>query len=249
MAQRRVLVVDNDREAARRHCRYLAGQAGFTVVGVALTAPQAAVMVGNLRPHLVLLDVSLPGGDGIPLLRRLRGAGYPLEVIVTTEVADVETVRSAVQLGVVDYLVKPFYAERLRQALGLFLRRSAAATAGARLDQQDIDELTAASGPTHRWLPRDLQADRLQQIREALANATRPLTAEQVAGLTGVARTTARRYLEYLVTTEEAAVENTPTGPGRPTKSYERRGSAIGTPPAHRCRPGHGHPRSAANCA
>ncbi|HET7046981.1 MAG TPA: response regulator [Solirubrobacteraceae bacterium] len=224
MAEWRVLVVDPDREAARLHCRHLAQQPGFKVVGVATSASQAAAMLGNLRPHLALLDIALPEGEGLLLLRRLRASGWPLEVIVATESTDAEVVRAAVRLGVVDYVVKPFHPERLRQSLCRFRRRSAAAPAGTRLAQRDIDEL---SRHAQRWLPRDLDPERLEQVRVVLASACRPLTAQDVGRATGVARTTARRYLEYLVTIDEATVENHRVGPGRPLKSYERHDAPI----------------------
>ena len=229
MAETRVLVVDPDRDAARLHCRLLAQQPGFKVVGVATSASQAAAMLGNLRPHLALLDIALPEGEGLLLLRRLRASGRPLEVVVATASTDAEVVSAAVQLGVVDYVVKPFHSERLRQSLGRFRRRSAAAAApaGTRLAQHDIDELTANSRHERRWLPRDLQPERLEQVRAVLASAGRPLTAQQVGRATGVARTTARRYLEYLVTIGETTVESQRVGPGRPFKSYERHDAPI----------------------
>lgn len=227
MAEWRVLVVDPDREAARLHCRHLAQPPGFKVVGVATSASQAAAMLGNLRPHLALLDIALPDGEGLLLLRRLRASGRPLEVIVATATTDAQVVRAAVQLGVVDYVVKPFYPERLRQALWRFRRRSAAAATGAPLAQQDIDELTAASRHPQRWLPRDLQPERLEQVRGVLVSARWALTAQEVGCATGVARTTARRYLEYLVTIDEATVENYRVGPGRPFKSYRRHDAPI----------------------
>jgi response regulator of citrate/malate metabolism len=223
MAEWRVLVVDRDREAARLHCRHLAQQPGFKVVGVATSAPQAAAMLGNLRPHLALLDIALPEGEGLLLLRRLRASGWPLEVIVVTASTDADVVRAAVRLGVIDYVVKPFHPDRLRQSLGRFRRRSAAAPVGGRLAQHDIDELTTNSRHERRWLPRDLQPERLEQVRAVLASTRRPLTAQDVGRAAGVARTTARRYLEYLVTIDEATVENRRVGPGRPFKSYQRR--------------------------
>ena len=227
MAEWRVLVVDPDRDAARLHCRLLAQQPGFNVIGIATSASQAAAMLGNLRPHLALLDIALPDGEGLLLLRRLRASGRPLEVIVATASTDAEVVRAAVQLGVIDYVVKPFHPERLRQSLGRFRRRSAAAPAGTRLAQHDIDELTANSRHERRWLPRDLQPERLEQIRAVLASAPRPLTAQEVGRATGVARTTARRYLEYLVTIGETTFESQRVGPGRPFKSYERHDAPI----------------------
>jgi two-component system, CitB family, response regulator len=177
-------------------------------------------MLGNLRPHLALLDIALPESEGLLLLRRLRASGRALEVIVATASTEAEVVRAAVRLGVVDYVVKPFHPDRLRQSLGRFRWRNAAAPAGARLAQHDIDELTAASRHPHRWLPRDLDPGRLEEVRSVLASAPRRLTAQEVGRATCVARTTARRYLEYLVTIDQASVEAAPAGPGRPRKLY-----------------------------
>jgi response regulator of citrate/malate metabolism len=227
MAEWRVLVVDPDRDSARLHCRLLGQQPGFKVVGVATSASQAVAMLGNLRPHLAVLDIALPEGEGLLLLRRVRASGRPLEVIVATASTEAEVVRAAVQLGVLDYVVKPFHPDRLRQSLGRFRRRHATAPAGTRLAQRDIDELTAAARPERRWLPRDLQPERLEEIRAVLATARWALTAQEVGRATGVARTTARRYLEYLVTIDEVRVENHRVGPGRPFKSYQRHDAPI----------------------
>jgi response regulator of citrate/malate metabolism len=220
VAKWRVLVVEDDREVASLHCRYVDRQPGFTVVGVALTAEQALEMVHNLRPHLLLLDLGLPGVDGLVLLRRLRASGSPVEAIAVTAAREGDTVRATVQLGVVDYLVKPFHPDRLRQALGAFLRRMATVAPGGELAQTEIDALTTAGTGGRRWLPKDLQPERLEDVRAALAAADEPLSAEDLAGRTGIARTTARRYLEYLVTVSEATVEQVSDGPGRPRKAY-----------------------------
>jgi len=215
----RVLVVEQDQEVARLHCRQLARQPGFEVVGVAPSARRAVSMLGPQRPHLLVLDLELPGGDGLELLRGLRASGAPVEVIVVTATADAEVVQAAVQLGVVDYLVKPFRPDRLRQALALFVRRAATATPGTRLVQEEIDVLTAVRSAGRRWLPRDLQPERLEQVRCVLA-AGKAFTATEIGVAIGVTRTTARRYLEYLVTVGEATVEEVPDGPGRPSKTY-----------------------------
>jgi CitB family two-component system response regulator MalR len=95
-------------------------------------------MARNLRPHLVLLDLGLPGGDGIALLRHLRARGAPIDVIVVTAATRSETVRATVRLGIVDYLVKPFEPERLRKSLGVFQRRHAL-VGHHTMTQDDVD--------------------------------------------------------------------------------------------------------------
>jgi two-component system response regulator DctR len=219
MADWKVLIVEDDPTVARIHCRFVGDMRNFRVVGVAGTAAQAMQIVTTLKPHLILLDLGLPGTDGLKLLRHLRGSGASVEVIAVTAASSSSVVSCALQLGVVDYLVKPFFADRLRQALGAFLHRMVAMQTSA-LDQRDLDGLQAGTASTYRWLPRDIARDRLDRIRDVLATAEEPLTASEAADRGGVARVTARRYLEYLVTVGDASVEVVVHGRGRPRKMY-----------------------------
>jgi response regulator of citrate/malate metabolism len=223
MADWRVLVVEDDRVVARLHCRFIARVPGFTAVGVATTAAQAQDMVRTLHPDLLLLDIGLPGENGIVLLRRLRAAGNAVEVIAVTAATATEVVRATVHLGAVDYLVKPFDQERLRKSLGLFQRRMGS-LAGAQLAQQEVDRICSDGPNAFRWLPRDLSGSRLDEIRSILSRTERPATADAVAAEAGVARVTARRYLEYLVTIGQARMEPIVGGPGRPRKTYSATG-------------------------
>lgn len=219
MADWRVLIVEDDPVVARLHCRFVAKVANFAPVGVAQTVAQAELMCASLTPDLILLDIGLPGESGITLLRRIRAQGQPVEVIAVTAATSSEIVRASVQLGAVDYLVKPFDQDRLRKALSLFVRRMAMLR-GPVLAQDEVD-MVCSNGPNaYRWHPRDLSAERLRRIRQVLIDEARPLTATGVAELTGIARVTARRYLEYLVTVGQADVDATPDGPGRPSKTY-----------------------------
>jgi two-component system, CitB family, response regulator DctR len=225
MADWRVLVVEDDPVVARLHCRFVSRVRGFAPVGVASSAVRAHEMVRTLQPHLVLLDIGLPGQSGLILLRRLRADAVPVEAILVTAATAATTVHAAVQLGAVDYLVKPFDEERLRKSLRLFERRMAM-LGGAQLTQGEVDELCSNGPNALRWLPRTISRSRLEEVRAVLSREARHLTAEEVAAETGVARVTARRYLEYLVTIGQATMEPLVTGPGRPRHAY----AAVSTP-------------------
>jgi response regulator of citrate/malate metabolism len=219
MADWRVLVVEDDRVVAGVHCRFVARVSGFAPVGVAQTAAQADKMMLSLRPDLLLLDIGLPGESGIALMRRMRARGEACEVIAVTAATASHVVRSVVQLGGVDYLVKPFDQDRLRKSLGLFQRRMAMFRAST-LAQDQVDRICSDGPNTGRWLPRDLSHDRLHRVRDVLAAEPEPVSAAHVAAAAGIARVTARRYLEYLVTIEQAAMDCIADGPGRPKKLY-----------------------------
>lgn len=218
----RVLIVEDDRIVAGLHCRFVSQVAGFSVAGVALSAAQAYAMVGRLHPELMLLDIGLPGENGIGLLRRLRADAEGVEVIAVTAATAASTVRAAVQLGAVDYLVKPFDQDRLRKSLRLFERRMSMLERPA-LAQGDVDMICSEGPNGLPWLPRDVSASRLEEIRRILSSSVGAATAEAVATHAGVARVTARRYLEYLVTIGQATMEPVVNGPGRPRKTYQLR--------------------------
>ena len=84
MAEWKVVILEPDTEVARSHWRCLASLNGFVPVGVARSAEQALEMVATLRPHLLIMDVELPGENGLALLRRLRAAGSAVEAVVVT---------------------------------------------------------------------------------------------------------------------------------------------------------------------
>jgi|ERR1035437_587761 two-component system response regulator DctR len=218
----RVLIVEDDRIVARLHCRFVAQVTGFSMAGVAMSAAQAQEMVRSLHPDLLLLDIGLPGKDGIALLRRLRATAEAVEVIAVTAATSAATVRAAVQLGAVDYLVKPFDQDRLRKSLRLFERRMSMLER-SELAQRDVD-LICSEGPNALpWLPRDVSGPRLEEIRRILSSSPGSATADAVGTRAGVARVTARRYLEYLVTIGQATMEPVVNGPGRPRKTYQLR--------------------------
>lgn len=229
--QWRVVVVEPDPLVAKQVYAYVSRQPNYVVVGIARSATEAMRVIINAQPHLLVLDLDLDADQGIAeglrLLRRLRARGSAVEVVAMSAVSTARLVAAAVHLGVVDFVVKPFQLERLRQALA-FARRSMATVAqDRRLRQEEIDELRL--GDQTRWLPRDVDPRRLVQVRAALLAAGRPVTASDIGLGANVARTTARRYLEYLVTISELEVDYTSTGRGRPSKAYQLAGhSQVG---------------------
>jgi two-component system response regulator DctR len=215
----RTVVVEDDAAVAALHAQLVSAVPGYEVVGIADTAEAAVRLVSRAKPDLVLLDLGLPGRDGTALLRHIRAQNLAMEVIAVTAWRTADVVREVVHLGVVDYLVKPFAPERLRQALGRAAARMTASGAGS-LSQDEVDAICASGRPSGRALPRDITKDTLERVRAAMAASADGLPADDLAAAMGLARVTARRYLEYLVTIGEARISVSPGGPGRPPKRY-----------------------------
>lgn len=214
-----VLIVEDDPDVAYVHRRVLERAGPYAVVGVADSGEEAFRLVSTLNPHLILLDFALAGMNGLTFLAKLRLARSNAEVIAVTAARDVASAREAVHFGVVDYLVKPFSPERLRQALNLFAHRMSALSV-QQLRQEEVDRLCASGRRPMRWLPKGLLPARLEGIQRVLASEARDFSADEIADAVGVARVTARRYLEYLVVTGQASCQAWSSGPGRPRKLY-----------------------------
>lgn len=200
----------------------------FETVEVVSTADAALTAIESEAPDVVVLDLSMPGMDGIELLRRIRGRSLPIEVIVVTASGEAGTVRDVMHLGVIDYLVKPFAPERLQEALIAFAGRDSALRR-SQLGQEDIDIVQATGGSRMRRLPKGLKRSTLRSVLAALDSDPRARTAEEIAGDVGVARVTARRYLEYLEVIGNVEVLRERRGPGRPRNRYRRAPNAGGS--------------------
>jgi two-component system phosphate regulon response regulator OmpR len=105
-AQTRIWIVDDDPELGSMLQAYLEQQ-GYAVRWFA-DGGQLRARLGIERPALVVLDLMLPGEDGLSLLRRLRDAGDDLPVVMLTARADGVDRIIALEQGADDYLAKPF---------------------------------------------------------------------------------------------------------------------------------------------
>ncbi|WP_051839236.1 response regulator [Streptomyces sp. NRRL F-5126] len=222
----RVLVVEDDPVAADAHQLYVERVPGFTVVGVAHTRARAARLLEQRPVDLILLDLYLPDGHGLQLLRALRASGHHADVVAVTSARDLALVREGVSLGVVQYVLKPFAFGTLRDRLVRYARfRTAAGEAGG---QDEVDAaLGALRAPEPATLPKGLSAPTLRAVTAALRSSPSGLTAAELAERVGISRITARRYLEHLVTDRRAQRSPRYGQVGRPELQY--RWTSAGT--------------------
>jgi two-component system response regulator DctR len=216
-----VLVVEDDAAVSRVQCRLVEALPEFRTVGTATNGELGYRAIQAQRPDLAIIDLTMPGGDGVSLLRRIRQDGLAVEVVVVTASRDAATIREVMHLGVVDYLVKPFAPERLWEALNAFALRSRA-LARPLLAQEDVDLAQSTGARRIHRLPKGLKRSTLNAVRATLEASDRPLSADEVGATVGVARVTARRYLEYLDVIGSARIERECHGPGRPRHRYRR---------------------------
>jgi response regulator of citrate/malate metabolism len=217
----RTLIVDDDVRVAEIHKSYVERVDGFAVAGVANRGTEALRRVLEDQPDLVLLDIYLPDLGGLEVCRRLRAAGNLVDVIAVTAARDVDTVKGAVGLGVAQYLVKPFAFATFRDMLERYAAYRQRADKGGEAGQQEIDAMLGElRTPGATPLPKGLSKETLELVARTLKDAETPLGAVETAEQAGLSRVTARRYLEHLVSANQAELELKYGRSGRPEHRY-----------------------------
>ncbi len=117
MSLGKVLVVDDEPEVREVLQEFLSGR-GYEVT-VAENGLAALAALEAQRPDLVLLDVAMPGMDGVETLRRIVELQPPIPVIMVTANADIGVTSKLLALGAVDYIPKPFDLDYLDQAVSI----------------------------------------------------------------------------------------------------------------------------------
>ena len=134
------LVVDDESLARQRLTRLLEDMGEWKVCGEAANGEQALQQVQQLRPDLVLMDIRMPGMDGIEAARHIVQLENPPALVFATAYGD--HALEAFETQAVDYLLKPIHPQRLKQALDKARRLS-----GVELEK--LHKSQAGSGRTH----------------------------------------------------------------------------------------------------
>ncbi|GAB6856343.1 response regulator [Microbacterium xylanilyticum] len=225
-----VLVVDDDFRVASVHVGFVEAVPGFRVVGQAGSAAEALRQARELRPDLVLMDVYLPDGDGLDVVRQLLAdpdpssdAGPGPAVIVISAANDLATVRRAVQFGALHYLVKPFGFAELAERLTAFRQaQERIAALGEEATQEDVNRLFDLLRPAPVSVPEEGRrlAPTLQAVLDAVTARRTDASAQEIATAIGISRTTAQRALTQLEQSGLVRLELRYGSTGRPEHRY-----------------------------
>lgn len=221
----RVLVVDDDYHVAHAHALSVARIDGFSVVGESHTGAEALAVILAEAPDLLLLDMYLPDFNGLELVRRLSASGDPLpDFLLLTAARDIDSVRTAMQLGAFYYLVKPFTFVALREQLEAYRSWVDRLSQVPEADQEDVDALFGLRRrPSRRVTATRSLPPTMARVLDIVRGAPHPLSAAEVSGLLGASRPTAQRYLAALVQRQLLDLDLTYGTTGRPEHRYVAR--------------------------
>ena len=178
-----VLLVDDHRMVRTGLAALLESADGIDVVGQAGNGDEALMLAEQLRPDVVLMDLSMPVVDGVEATRRVLAAVPDTKIVVLTSFSDRERVADALQAGAVGYLLKDCEPDELRNAI-----RSAAA-GHVPLDPRVARVLLPA---TRGGRPEDVLSPREQEVLRLVAEGR---ANKQIGRALGISERTVKAHL------------------------------------------------------
>jgi DNA-binding NarL/FixJ family response regulator len=191
----RILIVD-DHPLTRDALAGLLAQHGFDVVGQAASGEEAVEQARALAPDLVLLDLTMPGLDGLGALPLVREAAPNAEVVVLTASEDEASLLGAIRAGAAGYLLKSEPPERIIE----FLRgiaRGEAALSGA-VARRLLDQVRVG-GDSRDEVPESISRALTARELEVLLLLDRHLGTEEIAARLYISEHTVRSHVKGLL--------------------------------------------------
>ncbi|NDI33258.1 response regulator [Chengkuizengella sediminis] len=227
--QMSVLLIEDDPMVQEVNKQFIQKVEGFHVIDTANNGEDGLKKIKKYKPDLVILDVFMPKVDGLELLYQIRAQKEEVDVIVVTAANDKTTIRTMLQNGAIDYIIKPFKFDRIQQALHHF-RSYKSKLINESISQLQLDQMFFSKekissseqelNDDEIELPKGLNKATLDLIEQYLYKQNNSKSAEEVAEGVGVARVTSRRYLEYLKAINKIELDVQYGGVGRPINRF-----------------------------
>jgi len=179
----RILIVDDHPVVCSGLTSMLSAQIGIEVIGSASSGEEALKIVQRDRPDIMLLDLRMPGMDGIGVLNELRKMEYSPRVVVLTSFEKEEDIYRAIRAGAQGYLLKDTTESEMVAAISVV-------NSGKRYIPRHI-----AARLADRLMRSDLTARELQTL-ELLAQGS---TNKQIAGVLGISDNTVRNHVNNIM--------------------------------------------------
>lgn len=216
-----VLIVENDPMVAEIQRHNLKRDTRIDVVAVCPDPHSAWDYLQTHNVDLILMEVSM---DGFGLFQKVRRKKLPVELAAITAANDLTSLEQALQLGVLDYVIKPFDWDRFKLAVDRYFLKSEALCRGkARASQQEADRLFSfcTAELTRRPAEKGIYPRTLEHIRTFFrAHTGQRWSCGQVAEEVGLSRVTVHKYLHYMEQNRQLISCIDYKTEGRPRLSY-----------------------------
>jgi DNA-binding NarL/FixJ family response regulator len=177
----RVVVVDDHAVVRSGLVQFLSGTDDVEVVGTAADGDEAVTVVRSCTPDVVLMDLQMPGVDGVTATRRITEAATGADVLVLTSYSDRARIVGALDAGAVGYLLKDADPEQVLEGIRAVARGES--PLHPRAARELLQQRTA---PRVQLTPREVEV--LGHVRDGLAN-------KQIARRLGISERTVKAHL------------------------------------------------------
>lgn len=218
------VIAEDDFRVASVHEGFLTKVEDVKLVGKALNAKETIDLLQNKPVDLLLLDVYMPDELGTDLLPQIRERFPNVDVIIITAATDKTLLEHSIRNGIFNYLIKPVTLDKFTEAIEHYKQHKKILDSYSEVNQSVVDDLLGKSPGVKRSqepsLPKGIDKLTLDKVKEMLKSFPDGTTAEEIGKKMGASRTTARRYLEYLISVGQARAELNYGVVGRPERKY-----------------------------
>ncbi|MEN1969563.1 response regulator [Lentibacillus sp. N15] len=218
-----VIIAEDDYRVAGIHEEFLMKVTGINLVGKALNGKETLQLMRENAVDLVLLDIYMPDMLGTKLIQGIRGIRWETDIIMISAATDKQVVEETIRGGVFDYIIKPVKMDRFIQTIEKYKQTKKSLHDKTEIDQAFLDDYfghTEGKTSQVKQTPKGIDPLTLEKIEELLPKMDGGVTAEEMGYQIGASRTTARRYLEYLISAGTCTAELEYGIVGRPERRY-----------------------------
>ena len=205
----KVLVVEDDPMVGKLHEHYLTQIKGFQLCDIVRNSDEALKIMQTKEYNLVILDIFMPGMDGLQLLAKIREQEYDVDVIIVSAANDKDKIKAALRLGAFDYIIKPFEFERFNLALNNYKSRYNLVEEQSILKQDELDKTIIHQDNT------------LNTVWSEIIKIDGMFTTEEISAKVGISRVSIRKYLEFLKSLKLLSLDLHRGSVGRPVYKYK----------------------------
>lgn len=217
----KIAIAEDDFRVAQIHQAFLEKVGGMHIVGKAINASETLKLLKSHSVDLLLLDVYMPDQLGTELLHEIRLTHPGIDIIIITASNDKAFLEKALEYGVFQYLIKPVQLEQFKQTMERYKKKKRFMESTFEVNQEVLEHVFGYSAKEEaQSLPPGIDSLTLGKVIKLIQSNSEGLTSESVGKKMGASRTTARRYLEYLVGVGHVRAESVYGIVGRPERRY-----------------------------
>ncbi|WP_019156379.1 response regulator [Robertmurraya massiliosenegalensis] len=220
----RVAIAEDDFRVADIHEKFLQKISKVKLVGKVQNGRETIKLVKSRQIDLILLDIYMPDMMGTELIDKIKKYNPSVGIIMISAANEKPIIEATIQQGVFDYIIKPVKIERFIAAIERFKNAKSQLEESQVIEQTFLDQyfgyVDSKQKLGQKETPKGIDPLTLEKVKMIINKCNKGMTAEEIGERMGASRTTARRYLEYLISIEEGKAELEYGDVGRPERKY-----------------------------